>query len=191
MDNVMDRLWEFIEIFLNTLVLMVDRAISPLEILGPAWVIFFLTICVVGFTRIMARFYSTKRYADLEKEFHHWHGVREKASSYHDREKGKALAKNIDQAKLNKVYYDYFFEGLLKNLITNVLPIALMMAYLSISYTQGKLLEKFGEKWIFIVDFGSDSPLYVGTLFWYIICLVGCFILFVAGKTLYKKGKTH
>ena len=78
MNNLMDRLWEFIEIFLNTLILMADRAVSPLEILGPAWVIFFLTLCVVGVTRIMARFYSTTRYTALEKEFYHWHGVREK-----------------------------------------------------------------------------------------------------------------
>jgi uncharacterized membrane protein (DUF106 family) len=191
MNDLMDRVWESFEVLLMAMVTLIDRVVSPLEFLGPAWVIFFLTLAVVGFTRLVARLYSTKRYLALEKEFKHWHGVREKAAQYHDREKGKAMAKNIDQAKLNKVYYDYFFEGLLKNLITNVLPILLMVAYLSIIYNQENLMTRFGEKWIFTIAPESASPVYVGSLFWYIICLAICFSLWGAARFLYKKGKSH
>ena len=40
--------------------------------------------------------------------------LRQEAMACEDREKGKALARNIDQAQLNKAYYDYFFEGFVK-----------------------------------------------------------------------------
>ena len=61
-------------------------------------------------------------------------------------EKGKALAKNIDQAQLNRVYYDYFFEGLMKSFITNVLPILVAASYVTAVYTPSALMQRFGTK---------------------------------------------
>jgi len=149
MDNLLDRVWESIEVFLNGSVVFIDTLFSPLEIFGPGFVIFLLAFSVVIVTRTISRFYVTKRYIRLEKEYQHWQGVREEAMKQPDREKGKALAKNIDQAKLNKAYYDYFFEGLLKHFIVNVLPVLLMVSYISKVYTSRTLLSRLGRNGYF------------------------------------------
>lgn len=187
MDDFLDRMWGFIDVFLNSVVVFLDTILSPLEIFGPGIVIFFLAFFVIIFTRIIGKFYVTKRYFKLEKEFKHWQGVREEAMKHPDREKGKALAKNIDQAELNKAYYDYFFEGLLKHFIVNVLPILLMVSYITKIYTPQTMLKRFGEKWVFSFSFGLSSPINVGPLLWFVICLILSFILFAVLKRVFKK----
>lgn len=189
MDAFLDYIWFYIEGGLIGLATVMDRIVFPLESLGPAWVILILALLTVALTRILAWVYRTRRHDTLKKEFLHWQFVRDEAVKNQDREKGKAMAKNIDQAKLNKVYYDYFFEGLMKNLITTVLPVLLAIAYLSRTYTKQTLAAKFGDPWIFTI--GSESPIYIGTLFWYIICLIVCFTLFGLAGLFLKKGKSN
>ncbi len=187
MDDFLDRVWEPIELFLNKTVLFLDALFSPLEILGPGFVIFILAFIVVIFTRILSKFYVTKRYIQLEKDYKHWQGVREEAMKHPDREKGKTLAKNIDQAKLNKAYYDYFFEGLLKHFMVNVLPILLMVSYITSVYTPSTLLERFGKKWVFSFSFGSSSVVNVSSMLWFVVCVILSFILFAILKKVYIK----
>jgi len=191
MDDFLDRVWDLIEVFLNSTVVFLDAVFSPLEILGPAVVIFFLAFLVVIFTRIIGKLYVTKRYSQLEKEFKHWQGVREEAMKHPDREKGKTLAKNVDQAELNKAYYDYFFEGLLKHFIVNVLPILLMVSYITKVYTPQNLLKRFGEEYIFSFSFGSSSPINVSSMLWFVICLILSYILFAALKKIFFKIKNR
>ena len=100
--------------------------------------------------------YTTKRYEKLKKEFAHWFKLRQEALACEDGEKGKLLARNIDQGKLNKVYYDYFFEGLLKNLLTIYLPVIIMAAYVNEAYQPNRLMAKFGEAYVFRIA-GSDG----------------------------------
>ncbi len=190
MNDFLDNLWESIEAGLNQAAAAIDGFISPLEVMGPALVILVLALLVVGFTRLANRLYQTKRLTRLKKEFDHWHQVRQEAAQYKDREKGKAMAKNIDQGKLNQVYYDYFFEGLMKSLITNILPILLMLAYLAKIYTPATLTRRFGNPWIFVFDLG-DKVINVGTLFWYIICLLTGFILHGMVTYFLNKGREH
>ncbi len=187
MYDFMDSVWEPIEAFLSNTVVFLDALFSPLEALGPEFVIFVLAFIVVIITRIIARFYVTKRYVHLGKEFQHWKGVRDEAIKHPDREKGKALAKNIDQAQLNKAYYDYFFEGLLKHFIGNVLPILLMVSYITTVYTPANLLERFGEEWVFSFSFGSSSKVNVSSMLWFVICLILSFILWAVIKKVVKK----
>ncbi len=187
MNDFMDRVWETIEVFLNYVVAFMDTLFSPLEIFGPGVVIFVLAFLVVIITRIIASFYVTKRYISLEKEFKHWHGVREEAMKHPDREKGRTLAKNIDQAQLNKAYYDYFFEGLLKHFAVNVLPILLMVSYVTKVYTPQTLFNRFGEKWVFSFSLGSSSPVNVSSMLWLFICFILSFILFAVLKMVFKK----
>jgi len=187
MDNFLDRVWESIEFFLNYTVVFLDTLFSPLEILGPGFVIFLLAFLVVIITRFIARFYVTKRYGKLEKEFQHWQGVREEAMKHPDREKGKGLAKNIDQAELNRAYYDYFFEGLLKHFIVNVLPILLMVSYVTTVYSPANLLKRFGKEWIFSLSFGSFFHVDVSSLLWFVICILLSFLLFAVLKKVFKK----
>jgi len=186
MDDFMDRTWEVISAFLNNLMILLDTFFSPLEFMGPGFVIFVLSFLVVIVTKSLSRFYRTKRYVTLEKDFQHWKRIREEALKHPDREKGKTLAKNIDQAKLNKVYYDYFFEGLLKHFITNVLPILLMVAYVTKVYTPATLLNRFGKKWVFSFSFGSASQVNVSSMLWFVVCLILSFIFFAILKKGYK-----
>jgi len=186
MDDFLDRVWEFIEIFLNNTVIFLDTTLSPLEALGPGFVIFVLALFVVLTTRVVAKFYVTKRYVDLEKQFQHWKGIREEALKHPDKEKGKTLAKNVDQAHLNRAFYDYFFEGLLKNLVTNVLPILLMVVYITKVYPSQALLNRFGEKWVFSLFVGTAREINVSSLLWFVICLILSFGLVALFKRMYK-----
>ncbi|MCP4023519.1 MAG: hypothetical protein GY729_16860, partial [Desulfobacteraceae bacterium] len=154
MEKIMDKVWMLMVSFLDYCVRILDFLFSPLEIIGPWFVIFVLTLIVVFFTRCLSRVYVTKRYLKLKKEFDHWRHVREQALKHPDKDKAKQLAKNIDQAKLNRVYYDYFFEGFLKNMITNLLPVFLMFAYVSIFYTPQTLFDRFAHKLFLSLSFG-------------------------------------
>ncbi len=186
MDGFLDRVWEVIYSFLNNTIMFLDALFSPLEVFGPGVVIFFLAFLSICTTRIISKFYVTKRYILLEKEFHHWQGVRKEALNHPDGEKGKALAKNIDQAELNKAYYDYFFEGMLKHFIGNVLPVLLMVSYVTSVYTPEALLERFGEKWVFSLTLGSSFHVDVSSLFWFVLCLLPSFLLIAVLKKVYK-----
>ncbi|MCG8568348.1 MAG: hypothetical protein MI747_25035 [Desulfobacterales bacterium] len=190
MNDFLDNLWESIEAGLNMAAQAVDGFLSPLEVMGPALLIFLLALGVVLFTRLANRLFNTRRLQHLKDEFDHWHKVRQEAAQYKDKEKGKAMAKNIDQAKLNQVYYDYFFEGLMKSLVTNVLPILVVVAYLSKIYTPANLELRFGSPWIFVLTFG-EKVVNVGTLFWYIISLLTCFILYGIVSHFVKRGSHH
>lgn len=185
MENYMDIAWEHIEAFLTIIVAVLGKLFSPLEVFGPAIVIFVLSFLVVCLTKFLSKVYVTRRYLKLKKAFEHWRKIRETALKHPDREKGKTLAKNIDQAQLNKAYYDYFFEGLLKNLITTVLPILLMAAYITRVYTPQTLLTRFGDKWVLSLSFGT-SPVNFSSLFWFVVCLILSFILFTLFKNVLK-----
>ena len=187
MNDFLDKVWELIYAFLSSTVVFLDTLLSPLEFLGPGAVIFLLAFLVVIFTRILSQFYVTKRYIRLEKEYRYWQEIREEAMKHPDSTKGKRLARNVDKAELNKAYYDYFFEGLLKHFIANVLPILLMVSYITKIYTPQTMLKRFGEKWVFSFSFGSSSPINVGSLLWFVICLILSFILFAVIKKVFKK----
>jgi len=186
MDEFLDQAWMWISNGLEILARGLDMLIAPVETLGPAASIFVLALVTVGITRVLKRVFTTRRHAELESEFRHWQAVREEAMKAEDREKGKALAKNIDQAELNKAYYDYFFEGFMTHMFTTVLPILLTLAYLSRTYTKEGLAAKFGNAWIFSI--GQADPFRMGTLFWYILCvLLSMTIYALAGRVLRKK----
>lgn len=84
--------------------------LSPLHYFGPALVISLLAVITVCITKWLNRVVITKRFIKLEKEFQHWFAVRQEAMTCEDREIGKRMARNIDQAQLNRAYYDYFLR---------------------------------------------------------------------------------
>jgi len=169
MEEFLDIVWEQIYALILKGAATLDFLLSYLHFLGPVAVIFLLAVVIVGFTKILKKYIRTKRYADLEKDFQHWLGIREEAMKCEDREKGKNLAKNIDKAHLNRAYYDYFLEGLLLGFITFYLPVVCMATYINESYRAERLMELFGRDYIF--RFGGDEPIVIGALFWY-ICAV-------------------
>jgi hypothetical protein len=168
-----------------------QKAISVFEFLGAPALIFFMTMGIILATRFISKHFITQRYFELKKEFEHWQGVRTEALNHPNPEKGKILARNIDQAELNKAYYDYFFEGMLKNIVSNVLPVLLGAAYIIKIYTPEILMDRFGQNCIFLITFGSKH-IEVSSLFWYIICLMTGFILYGSFKAFtWRRKKTR
>ncbi len=187
LNHIVDILWNYIELYLDKLTFFMDKIISPLDCLGPGFVIFFLAFLTVIFTRIMGKFYITKRYIQLEKEYEHWKALRDEAMKHEDREKGKRLARNIDSAKLNQAFYDYFIEGFLKNIFTNVIPILLMLAYVMKAYSPAELADRFNRQYVFFINTGGATPMPISTMFWYVISVLFSFIIFAGLKLVYKK----
>ena len=189
MEDMLDIVWLKIVAAVSYLTGLMDVVLSPLYPLGPAWVILILVFVTVCITKTFSRYYTTKRYIALEKEFRHWYNLRREALSCEDPEKGKVLAKNIDQAKLNKVYYDYFFEGLLKNILTTYLPILCMAAYVNEAFRKDRLVEKFGREYVFSFSGSGGEPVVVGALFWFVVALLAIYLIwYIIAKKLRKKA---
>ncbi len=160
---------------------MMDTLVAPFHVLGPAATIFILVMITVGLTKFFKKHYTTKRYIALKAEFQRWSALRKEALTIEDRDKAKALAKNIDQGKLNKVYYDYFFEGLLNNILTTILPMLIMAAYVNDAYRAEKMMTLFGRDYIFDLG-GSGDPTPIGALAWFVISLLLVHLLWAVAK---------
>jgi len=187
MDDFLDTVWFKIVAVTQGAVQAMDTLVSPFNILGPVVVIFMLVFVTVCITKLFKRLYTTKRYESLKKEFNHWSEIRKEALAVEDREKGKRLARNIDQAKLNKVYYDYFFEGFLKNILTTILPVLLMASYINEAYNPEKLMALFDRPYVFKVPgFGGD-PIHMSALLWFVLSLILVHLVLAVAKRSYKK----
>ena len=172
MDSLLDTIWEKIAVGAIAVADGFDALLAPFHFLGPAMMIFLLAVLTVFITKSLNRIIITKRYIRLEKEFKHWYHLRQTALTCEDREKGKALAKNIDQAELNRAYYDYFFEGLLLGLARKIIPIFLMFAYINEYFQPKRLVERFGQSYIFKFDAAGDGPVVISAIFWYALSLL-------------------
>ena len=187
MDAFLDTLWFKILAALDSVFDLVNGLLAPLHFFGPAGLIFLITLLVVFFTKVVSRHYNTRRYQKLKANYEHWFEVRRQAMASDDPEKGKALAKNIDQAELNKAYYDYFFEDFLKNIITTVLPVLLAAAFIVKAYNPAGLQRVFGQNYIFRFIDSSGKPVDISAFFWFVICLLAIHILWFIGARLFKK----
>ena len=154
MEEFLDILWLKIVVGVQFAKHILDVIFGPLNALGPAFAIAIIALITVVITKFLSKRFKTRRYKELRKQFEYWYGVRQEAQKCADPDKAKLLAKNIDQAKLNKLYYDYFFEGLLNNLATLYLPIFILLAYTNEAYRSSNLAKLFGRDYIF--KFGGD-----------------------------------
>lgn len=188
MDEFLDTLWFTILAGINAVVDLVNGILAPLNFLGPAVTIFLIVLVLVTFTKTVARAYTTKRYRKLEANYKHWFDLRREAMAGEDREKGKALAKNIDQAELNKAYYDYFFEGFLKSMLTTILPLLLTAAYVVKAYKPENLMKTFGQPYIFRLADTGGKPVVVSAFFWFVISLLLVHVLWFFTGRIYKKS---
>ncbi|MBT8349986.1 MAG: hypothetical protein KJO26_01955, partial [Deltaproteobacteria bacterium] len=121
------------------------------------------------------------------REFKHWYNIRQEATKCQDPEKAKLLAKNIDQAKLNKVYYDFFFEGFMLGIITKYLPILIFAAYVNEAYRTENLIKVFGREYVFKFASSGSNPVLVGGVFWFIVSILLIYLCWFLIKRLYKK----
>ena len=187
---MLDALWFKIVAVLHTARDGLGWILGPVDALaGPAVSILVLAGAVVLVTSWLSR-YKTRRYQELEQEFWHWFHVRQAALEAGEGEgdQSDALAKNIDKAKLNEVYYNYFFEGLLNNLLTRYIPIMLIAGYVNTAYRPEALAAKTGQDALFVLPLGSE-PVAVGGIFWYVCCLVLVALARVGCKYLWRKSK--
>jgi uncharacterized membrane protein (DUF106 family) len=187
MDAFLDTLWLNILAGLDAVFNLVSGALVPLHFLGPALLILLITLALVACTKTLSRIYTTKRYRKLKENYEHWFEVRRQAMNSEDPEKGKTLAKNIDQAELNKAYYDYFFEGFLKNILTTILPMLLVAAFVVKAYKPANLMETFGRTYIFKFSNTAGQPVVVGAFFWFVISLLTVHIVWFVVARVYKK----
>ena len=187
MEEFLDTLWFRIEVFIDYLRSFLDFLFGPLNSLGPAVAIATMALITVAVTKYFTKKFKTKRYRKLKKEFVHWYNVRQEATRCEDYEKGKLLAKNIDSAKLNKVYYDFFLEGLLNNVLIMYLPILLVLAYVNETYKSTHLLKLFGRDYILRLWSFRGDTLAVGAAFWFVLCLLLIYLCWFIVEKIYGK----
>ncbi len=187
MDAFMDKMWNTIMAMFHFAASMLDQILSPLHVFGPVVILSLLAFVTVLVTKTLNKFIITKRYIELEKEFQYWYKIREEAMKGPDYDKAKGIAKNIDQAKLNRVYYDYFLEGFLLGLARNILPVFIMVAYINESFRSEELLRLFGKGYLFSLPSTGGKELLVGSVFFYIIALVLTHLAWAVIKRIAKK----
>ena len=181
MEALLDTLWLKTELLVQHIKALLDAAFAPLNALGPAGAIFVLAFLTVLLTKFFSKKFNTKRYRMLKEKFQYWYNLRQEANNCEDHEKAKLLKRNIDQAELNRVYYDYFFEGLMKSLLTRYLPLFLMLAYVNEAYDAKQLLHHFGRAYVLKVPTFSGESLLIGAVFWFFVAILlsygACFLL--------------
>jgi len=177
MDSFLDTAWEYIAGFILNLGEILFSFLQHFHFLGPVVLIAALAFLTVAFTKLLSRFIVTKRYEKLEKEFSHWYQVRQEALKHSDSEKGRQLARNIDQAELNKVYYDYFFEGLLLGIARKVIPIFFMFAFVNEYYKPANLLRHFNREYVFMLNGQTAEAVAVGAPFYFIMSVLSSYLL--------------
>lgn len=183
----MDTLWTIILILITHVQSGIFQLISPLHVLGPEAAIAAAAFVTVFFARLFTGRFKTRRYKALEKEFRYWYHVKQEALKLkqEDPEKARQLGINIDKAKLNEVYYNYFFEGLLNNLLTMYIPVFSMMAFVNYTYMPGSLEEMFGRRYLFEISWINGGVYQVGAVFWFVFCVFASYaLLFAAGRLL-------
>ena len=187
MEEFLDILWLKIVVGVQFSKHILDVIFGPLNALGPAVAIATIALITVAITKILSKKFKTQRYKELRKQFEYWLGIRQEAQKCKDPDKARLLAQNIDQAKLNKLYYDYFFEGLLNNLATVYLPIFILLAYINEAYRSSNLAKLFGRDYIF--KFGGDpgQPMLIGAVFWFVLSLFLIYLAWYIAKKIYAR----
>jgi hypothetical protein len=189
MEEFLDIIWLKILLLVQYFVRCLDFILAPLDPLGPAAKILVVVFVTVAATKFLSKIYKTKRYIELQKEFRHWYNLRKEALACKDPDQGKALAKNIDQAKLNRIYYDYFFEGLLSSLPTKYLPILTMAAYVNEAFKPDNLLKNSGREYIFKFINYDGNVILIGAIFWFVLSLLGVYLTWFIVEKIYAKYK--
>ena len=183
MEELLDSLWFKIEILIRYLGSLLDFLFTPLNNLGPALAVSSIALITVVLAKYFTKKFKTQRYKELEKQFVHWYHLRQEAQKCDDPEKAKLLITNIDQAKLNRVYYDYFLEGFLNNILTMYLPILLLLAYVNEAYSSDNLVKRFGREYIFRINTLNGETLVVGAVSWFIVSVLLVYLAwYVLGK---------
>lgn len=176
----MDTLWLYILEIIEYIRMGLDFVFRPLEVLGPTVTVTGMALATMLVAKTLTENFKTKRFKRLQREFDYWYSVRQNAMQHKDDdpEKAKGLAKDLDKGKLNELYYNYFIEGLLNNLLTLYLPVLAMLTYVNNMYDPAGLRERFGQGYLFAVTLGEHTYK-MGSIFWFLLILISSYILWV------------
>ncbi len=177
METFLDRAWEYIAAGFVWLGNMLFDLIAPLHFLGPVVVISLLALSTVILTKILQPYIMTRRYKELERQFHYWYQLRAETMKIEDQTVGRRMARNIDQAELNRVYYDYFFEGLMLGLAGKVIPIFFMFGFVNEFYKPEQMRLYFGREYVVAIPTTGSEPLLAGPVFWYVLSILVSYVL--------------
>lgn len=191
MEDALDTVWFKIVAAVHYIRAFLDIIFAPLNSLGPTFAIFVIAFLTVLITKFLTKHFKTKRYKKLQKEFVYYYNLRQEALKCEDREKGKLLAKNIDQAELNKVYYNYFLEAFLNSLLTKYLPIFSFLAYVNESYSPKNLMKLFGREYVFKFSSFGGEEIYVGAAFWFIISILLVYLGWAMARKIFSKYRAE
>ncbi len=191
MEEALDSLWFKIVLLVQYVKTFLDTVFAPLNSLGPAFAIFIIALITVLIAKFFTKHFKTERYKKLQKEFVYYYNLRQEALKCEDREKGKLLAKNIDQAELNKVYYNYFLEAFLMGLLTKYLPIFSFLAYVNEAYRPENLMKLFGREYVFKFSNFSGEEVLVGAVFWFVISVLLIYLAWAIIRKIFSKYITE
>ena len=190
MEALLDTLWHHIVIAVQYAKSFLDMVFVPLNALGPAFAISAIALLTVLITKFLSKRFQTKRYKELQKQFVYWFNIRREALKGEDPDKAKRLAKNIDQAKLNKLYYDYFFEGFLNSLATKYLPIFTLLAYVNEAYRPVNLSQRFGRNYVFKFGKANGAAVTIGAVFWFVLSLLMIYVGWYFARRILARHRT-
>ena len=176
-DSFLDNLWLIILALFSTAGQFVFSLTSLLHPSGPTATIAAFSFTVVVVTKLLDKVITTRRYTELEEKFFHWKSIRDETGSWNDRETGSRMARNIDQAELNRAYYDYFFEGVLLGIARRGFPLLLGFGFINEFYNPLKMEAIFGRTFLFALPSTTGEAFLVGAVFWYIIVVILSFLL--------------
>ena len=176
----MDTLWLYILEMVRHIRAGLDFVFSPLEVLGPTTAVTGMALVTMLVAKTLTENIKTRRYRRLQSEFDYWYRVRQEAMRLkeEDPERAKGLTKDLDRGKLNELYYNYFIEGLLNNLLTLYIPVFSMLTYVNNVYDPAGLKERFGRGYLFAVTLGGRTY-EMGAVFWFLLVLITSYIVWV------------
>jgi len=174
----MDAIWTIILSGLQQVQTGLFYLFSPLHVFGPMATIAVIALVTAFFARLFTRHFKTRRYRELKKEFAYWYGIKQEALKLgaQDPAKARKLGVNIDKGKLNEVYYNYFFEGVLNNLLTMYIPIFSMLGFVNDTYRPEALEAMFGQPHLFVLTWFNGKTYPAGAAFWFVICVLAAYV---------------
>lgn len=189
MNELLDVAWLKLMALVYYIAQGIDFMLAPLNPMGPAVMILAIAVATVSAAKFLSKIHKTKRYVELKKDFNYWLDLRNEALNVKDKDQGKAIAKNIDQARLNTAYYDFFFEGLLGSLLTKYLPVFLMLAYVNETFKAENLAKNFGQAYIYKFVNYDGEVIVIGAVFWYVVSILLVYLTWFLAERLYYKYK--
>ena len=188
----MDTLWMIVFSAIQYIQAALYAVTSPLHVFGPTATIAAIAVFTAVAARGLTVKFKTRRYRTLKREFEYWFAIKQEATRLKDVdfETAKQMGKTIDSGQLNKAYYDFFFEGLLNNLLTLYMPVFSLLVYVNYTYRPEVLERLFGQAYLFELAWFNGQQYQIGAVFWFVACVFVTYLtaVIVSGVVGHRKN---